>query len=202
MSRTVHSWLSLFLAGFLAGLVVGGCSSQETPAGGSGAGGSSSVGSGAGGETPIAPSDAGSCIQGDTVACVSSCSVAPFTRAPNSCVNGLAFCPAGYVLLSSCAYDSCAQVYRSCCDDTTGSTMASTCDSSGQLTCPTGSHVASPDCIPASLGGVSDCSTLDYQSCNQQGQRCTSNYLYCSCSLRGPADSGLSLSWSCMPLIP
>jgi hypothetical protein len=196
--------LCLFLA--FAVLLVGACNSQErlpaTASGGSSGGGGAGAlagglgGSGAGGV--IAAADAGGCISTSS-GCVSSCSTGPFMRTTNTCVSGMATCPDGYVPLSSCAFDACAQLYRTCCDATTGVTTSPSCGADGHFTCPAGNEVTHRTCVPASLG-VSDCAQLGFGPCSPDVPACSSLDVYCSCSGHANPDGGLN--WVCMSFIP
>ena len=207
-SRKAGSFL-LFCAS-TAGALLAACSSMESPS--SGTGGASGIGghglpvtsaggagaAGAGTESGGNDGAVGSCFAFDT--CIPSCSSGIVTRGGGTCDNGAVVCDNGLVPLSTCASNACAQVYLTCCDDTTGETAKPACGSDGLLVaCPAGNRLVHSDCVPSSLG-VSTCDVLQGLACTMEAQRCTQGLLFCTCGPTPGADAGLT--WNCFLTVP
>jgi hypothetical protein len=201
-SRKAGSFL-LFCAFLLGGLGSGSCSSMEKPA--SGTGGSSGLGGSAGaagaGTGSAGSSGAeGSCFAFDS--CIPSCSSAIITLGTGTCdPNGAVVCDNGYVPKSTCAPNACAQVYLTCCDDTTGDSAKPACGTDGLLVpCPAGSSLIHAVCIPSGLG-VSTCVGLQGAACTMADQRCSEGSYFCICGPTPGADAA-GMTWNCNLALP
>jgi len=168
---------------------------QNGAPGGTSAGGSAESAAGA---TAGAPNtgDTAPCTPGALpFQCVASCGQrAPETRAP-LCEGGHWICPEGFQSALTCAPDSCALLYQTCCDPVLGN-LTSTCGADGRIAPCAANQIPNTNrCVPASIG-KNPCTSLENQPCELENQGCEDgSRTVCNCQA-----TPTGLAWTCSVL--